>query len=91
VQLGVKRLTGDAVEAVAVDVQALQIGPLQGSQNIGFGEMALAMNGCFALVGTRSVIVVALDFKARFAHRTSGYVSRSQAAPDEPSSVPLDH
>ncbi len=48
---------------MAVNVQALQPGTVQGSQNLGFGEMALAVNRCFALVRARSIIV-ALRFKA---------------------------
>jgi hypothetical protein len=55
VLLDIEGLPRDAVQAVAVDVQALQIGSLQRGQNLGFGEMALTVDRCLVVIGTLSV------------------------------------
>src|SRR5438045_130968 len=53
VLLGIKGPPRDAVQAVAVNVQALQANLLQRSQNLGFWEMALAVDRCLASIDTR--------------------------------------
>jgi hypothetical protein len=76
---------------VAVNVQALQAGSLQGGEYLGFRKMPLAVDGCLLLASAPSVIAVALYLKARLAYRSSSYVRRSQATPDESLTALSDH
>ena len=75
--LDVEGLLGDAVEAVAVDVQALQAGSLQRGANLGFGKVALPVDGGLAPGSTVAPLAAARHFEARFADRAGGDVEQA--------------